>query len=135
MRRGIKRKVLRDKIAGKMLLVLSTVLLVLGLAFFVSGTVLSQTEEKFVVDEKSLRILEQDYVREIRAYLEAEGFQNSGVTLTWVMEEDGSRSYEVILYHKNMNKLSEAEREILYTAVEGLAFQVNGCHFQVNLLV
>lgn len=124
-----------DRIAKNVVVVLVTMLLVFGLAMFVSGTVLSQSEEQFTVDEASLRLLEQEYVNDIRDYLEAQGFQNSGVTLTWVTREDGSRSYEVSLYHKGIGALSQEEQEILFASVKELAFQVAGCNFQVNLLV
>ena len=128
----MSRKAKREYNFGRVVL---TVLVVLGLALFTSKTVLSQTKEGMAVDEAGLRILEQEYVSEIRTYLEMQGFQNSGVTLTWVMEEDGSRSYEVLIYHKNINKLSEVELEQLLVVIESFAFKVNGCYFQVNLLV
>ncbi|MBQ9142631.1 MAG: hypothetical protein IJX63_12740 [Lachnospiraceae bacterium] len=135
MSRGTRRENISDRIARNLLMVVFTVLLVLGLAMFVSGTVLSQSEEKLAIDEAGLRVLEREYVQEIREYLDSQGFQDSGVTLTWVMKEDGTRSYEVALYHKNMNKLSDEAREELYRMVEALAFEVKGCYFQVNLLV
>ncbi len=133
--RRTKNRSLRDRIAKAAAFILFTVLLVLGLALFGSQTVLSESEEEFLVDEESLRVLEQKYVSQIRDYLEEQGFKNSGVTLTWIMEEDGSRSYEVALYHKGIGKLSEEKREVLFAAVKKLAFKVAGCNFQVNLLV
>lgn len=133
--RRIRNRSLRDRLARAAVLILFTVLLVLGLALFVSGTVWSGNEEDLLADEESLRALEQEYVSQIRDYLEEQGFKNSGVTLTWIMEEDGSRSYEVVLYHKAIGKLSQEKRELLFAAVKKLAFQVVGCNFQVNLLV
>ncbi|MBQ7776618.1 MAG: hypothetical protein IJ379_11930 [Lachnospiraceae bacterium] len=135
MRREIKERSLSDRIAKDAVFVLITVLLVLGLALFVSETVMSQTEGNISVDEKHIRMLEQEYVGEIRDYLEEQGFANSGVTLTKVSEADGTTNYKVLLHHKGIDKLSQNEHMELFAAVEALAFQVAGCEFQVNLLV
>ncbi len=123
------------RITRNVVFVLFTMLLVLGLAMFVSGTALSQSNEKVVADEAGLRSLEQKYISDIRTYLEEQGFQNSGVTLTWIMEADGSRSYEVALHHKGIAELSVAEQEVLLAEVQELAFWTAGCNFHVNLLV
>ena len=131
---GRKEKVI-EKVMRGMVLVLITVLSVIGLAFFVSGTALSQTEEAFVKDEAMLRALEKEYVSDIRGYLKEQGFEDSGVTLTWMMHEDGSRCYEVLLHHRKMDGLSQSEREALFAEVLELAFEVAGCNFQVKLLV
>lgn len=135
MRRNVTERSLSDRIAKEAAFVLFTVLLVLGLALFISQTVMSQTEGNIAVDEKHFQVLEQEYVSEIRTYLEAQGFKNSGVSLTRVVETDGSRSYEVVLHHKGIDKLTREEQAALLEAVEELAFHITGCNFQVNLLV
>lgn len=125
----------REGFTRNVVFVLFTIVLVLGLALFVSNTVFSQNEEGMFADEAGLRVMEQEYVQEIRTYLNEQGYENSGVTLTWVSEADGSRSYEVVLYHKGMHQLSEAEKAELFAGVKALAFEAAGCNFQVNLLV
>ena len=134
MRRNKEVRSLSDRIAKEAAFVLFTVLLVAGLALFISQTVMSQEEGKVSVDEKHFRVLEQEYVQEIRSYLEEQGFKNSGVSLTRVVETDGSRSYEVVLHHKGISKLTAQEQAELFEAVEELAFHIAGCNFQVNLL-
>lgn len=124
-----------EKVVKIIMGILMTVLVVIGLAFFVSGTVLSQTEEAFIKDEATLRVLEKEYVSAVREYLEKQGFEDSGVTLTWITQEDGSRCYEILLHHRKMNTLDLTEREELFTEVRKLAFEVAGCNFRVNLLV
>ena len=135
MRRNKEVRSLSDRIAKEAAFVLFTVLLVAGLALFISQTVMSQEEGKVSVDEKHFRVLEQEYVQEIRSYLEEQGFKNSGVSLTRVVETDGSRSYEVVLHHKGISKLTAQEQAELFEAVEELAFHIAGCNFQVNLLL
>ncbi len=134
MRREYRERRLSDRVAKDAAFVLFSVMLVLGLALFISETVMSQTEGNISVDEKHIQVLEQEYVSEIREYLDAAGYRNSGVTLTKVVDTDGSRSYSVALHHKGLHKLELAEQEALFQEVKDLAFQVAGCNFQVTLL-
>ena len=134
MRREYRERRLSDRVAKDAAFVLFSVMLVLCLALFISETVISQTEGNITVDEKHIQVLEQEYVSEIREYLDAAGYRNSGVTLTKVVDTDGSRSYSVTLHHKGLHKLEQAEQEALFQKVEDLAFQVAGCDFQVELL-
>lgn len=133
MRREMKEHRLYERLVKDAAFVLFTVLLVLLLAMFVSQTVMSQTKGNITVDEQHFQKLEQEYVKEIRSYMAEQGFQNSGVTLTRVVE-NGERSYEVVLHHKNLAKLTKEELEELFVQVEGLAFEVADCSFRVNLL-
>ena len=132
MRREREHKIY-DRLVKNVAFGLFTVLLSFLLAMFVSQTVISQTKGNITVDEQHFQKLEQEYVKEIRSYMEEQGFQNSGVTLTRVVE-NGERSYEVVLHHKNLAKLTEEELEELFVQVEGLAFEVADCSFRVNLL-
>ena len=128
------RENLSNRIAKEAGFILFTVLLVLGLALFISETAMSQSDGNISVDEQHFQALEQEYVQEIRVYLEEQGFQNSGVSLTRIVEADGSRSYQVLLHHKGLKKLTASEQEALLEAVEELAFRVAGCNFQINFL-
>lgn len=123
------------KYVKKVAIVVFTILFVLGLGMFVSGTALSQEEKQVMADEAGLRELEKEYVSEIRTYLTNQGFKNSGVTLTWTMEEDGSRSYEVLLNHKGIRELDMRKQEALLLEIQELAFHIAGCNFHVKLLV
>lgn len=130
----IENTSLSDRVRKDVVFVLVTVLLVLILWLFISETVMSQTEGNIVVDEVAFLQLEDDYVGTVKAYLEEKGYRNSGVTLTRVVDESGERSYEMVLHHKNMYKLSSEEQEIMLEEIETMAFHVSGCKFQVKLL-
>ena len=67
-------------------------------------------------------------------YLEEKGYRNSGVALTRVVDEEGERSYEMTLHHKNLYKLSTEEQETILKEIATMAFHVSGCKFQVKLL-
>lgn len=124
----------REKLAKEVLFVIFTFVVSMVIAFFISGTVVSQADGKVTVDEESFPILEEEYVEEIKRLLDDLGYENSGVNLTMVADGEGNRSYQVKLHHKRINRLSEEEKEALFATVEELAFQVMGCEFEVSLL-
>lgn len=124
----------REKLAKEVLFVIFTFVVSMVIAFFISGTVVSQADGKVTVDEESFPILEEEYVEEIKGLLDDLGYENSGVNLTMIADGEGNRSYQVKLHHKRINRLSEEEKEALFATVEELAFQVMGCEFEVSLL-
>lgn len=130
----MKEKNLGSRVRKEAVFVMVTVFLILILWLFVSETVMSQTEGNITVDEEAFVELEKDYVVTVRSYLDEKGYRNSGVSLTRVMDESGERSYEMVLHHKNLYKLSDEEQEIMLGEIETMAFHVYGCKFQVKLL-
>lgn len=125
---------LGSRVHKEAVFVMVTVFLVLILWLFVSETVMSQTEGNITVDEEAFAELEKDYVDATREFLEGKGYRNSGVALTRVVDENGERSYEMVLHHKNLYKLSGEEQEKLMEEIATMAFHVSGCEFQVKLL-
>ena len=49
----------------------------------------------------------------MKQYLNENGYRNSGVTLTYALEEDGSPDYTFTIHHKKINSMSETERGAL----------------------
>lgn len=127
--RNVRRGVRKEAV-----FVLFTVFMILSLWFFISEKVMSQNNGTVTVDEAAFLELESNYLSQVKVYLEEEGFRNSGVALSRVIETDGSRSYEVTLHHKKLNELSLEEQEKLKADIEELAFRVSGCEFQVTFL-
>lgn len=127
--RNVRRGVRKEAV-----FVLFTVFMILSLWFFVSEKVMSQNNGTVTVDEAAFLELESNYLSQVKVYLEEEGFRNSGVALSRVIETDGSRSYEITLHHKKLNELSLEEQEKLKADIEELAFGVSGCEFQVTFL-
>lgn len=93
--------------------VLITVLLILVTVFCTTGTVMGMEKDATRVDEKYYKQMEKEYVKQVRNYLQEEGYENSGVTLTKVLFEDGSREYTLNVHHKRIDKLPESERNAL----------------------
>lgn len=124
----------REKLAKEVLFVIFTFVVSMVIAFFISGTVVSQADGMVMVDEECYPVLEEKYTEEIKDYLGNLGYENSGVNLTMVTDGEGNRSYQVKLHHKRIERLGEAERESLLQDIEDMAFQVVGCEFEVSLL-
>ena len=59
------------------------------------------------------RIQEQQLMSDMKQYLNENGYRNSGVTLTYALEEDGSPDYTFTIHHKKINSMSETERGAL----------------------
>lgn len=114
--------------------ILFTAVLVLVCVFLLTGTAKGQSKDALMVEEEYYQILEEGYVRRIRDCLEEKGFCNSGVTLTKTVEATGERSYEILIHHKRLFRLTEAQQERLFTEIEEMGFDAASCNFRVNLL-
>lgn len=106
-----------------------TLCLVLVSAFCITGTVMSQNDLNSQELESYYRGLERELVRETREYLGQEGFQNSGVTITRVIDTDGIREYTVTVHHGKINEMSEDARESLKEELAKLTFMAENCIF------
>ena len=116
------------------LTVIISVILVLVAAFCICGTVLSQSDSRYLIDEKYYRAMEQTYLQEVKTLLAEEGYRNSGVMMTKVIEADGSRSYTVTIHHGRIDRLPEAEKQSLLADCASIAFPVEECTFSHTLL-
>ena len=67
--------------------------------------------------------------KETREFLTEEGFLNSGVMLTKVVDADGSREYTLTVHHGRIDEMTEEEREILLEKMEQLVFAGEGVSF------
>lgn len=106
-----------------------TVLLVLVTAFCISGTVLSQKKGGSIVEGQYYRAAEQEYVRAVKSLLSEKGYENSGVTMNSVVEEDGSRAYTVTIHHRRIEQLDAEEKHALIEACQRLVFPIGDCIF------
>lgn len=77
--------------------------------------------------------MEQEYVREMQAILNTEGFVNSGVMLTKIIYEDNSREYHIAIHHGRFDSLSTGEKEALVEELKGAVFEEGDCSFIYSL--
>lgn len=88
-----------------------TFVLILIIALCAGGTVRSESRDEAQRVEN--RVQEQQLMADVRCYLKENGYSNSGVTLTYVTDEDGSPEYTFTIHHNRINDMSEEEREAL----------------------
>ncbi len=103
MREGTKR----------VIMTISVLVLIAITVFCISGTVYSSEKVERREREKYYRELEAEYVKEIRFFLNEEGYLNSGVTMTKVIDEEENRSYTVTIHHRRIGNLQQEEQEQL----------------------
>lgn len=128
------RRNYRERMIKDVLFVWFTFAVSMVIAFFISSTVVSQADGGVTVDEEYYPLLEESYVEEIKGLLNELGYENSGVNLTVMADEEGNRSYRVKLHHKRIARLTEEEKKALLETIEDMAFQVVGCEFEISLL-
>lgn len=98
-----------------------TLLLIFITVFCTTGTVMGMEKGKAGVDETYYRQAEKEYVQQVKRLLTEEGFENSGVALTKVLYENGSREYTLQVHHKHIGKLSRDGQEALQQMLIELA--------------
>lgn len=134
MKQSYKKNQLVSGWSKKVVFVLFTILLILCMWILISDTVMCQSEESVTVDEEAFQVLESDYLKAVKQYLNARGFQNSGVSLNRIVDENGSRSYHITLHHRHMHKLTEEEQEMLTDTIEEMGFEIAFCDFRAEIM-
>lgn len=109
--------------------VIFSIALILVIAFCITGTVNSQSSHTSRIEEKYYREMEASYVKEIRALLEDEGYENCGITMTYIIDESGTRTYTVTIHHGLIDKLSREKKQDLLAECGEIAFPDKECGF------
>lgn len=91
----------------------TTAVLILIIVLCIGATVKSESRDE--TQRMENRVQEQQLMGDMRQYLNENGYRNSGVTLTYAVEEDGSCDYTFTIHHKKINGMSETELEALST--------------------
>lgn len=91
----------------------TTAVLILIIVLCIGATVKSESRDE--IQRMENRVQEQQLMGDMRQYLNENGYRNSGVTLTYAVEEDGSCDYTFTIHHKKINGMSETELEALST--------------------
>ena len=106
-----------------------TVLFVMISAFCISQTVSGKEDGEAKEQEAFYREQENKLLADTRAFLNQEGYYNSGVTLTRVVDSDGSREYTITIHHSRIDRMDDFEKQELKNALEELVFVSKGCSF------
>ncbi len=85
-------------------------LLALTTAFSILGIVHSRNRERSAATEQYYHTARQEYIQEIKNYLEEKGYADSGITMNYVTDGDGNVEYTVTIHHRKIDKLNEEEK-------------------------
>ena len=124
-----------EKRAGSFRFVAATVILVSVAALSFAGTVMCRTNLSEAELEGYYREKEQQMVKDTRGYLNRNGFDNSGVMLTRVVDGSGSRMYTLTVHHRGIDRMEEAEREALAQELAAFAFEDDNSMFHYEFLL
>lgn len=126
-----------EKKAGSFQFVAATIILVsiaaisfAGTVMAMAGTSLGRTNLNSAEPEGCYREKERQLVKDTRRELERQGFINSGVMLTRVVEGDGKRTYTVTIHHREIGRMETAEREELAWELSAFAFEDENSSFR-----
>lgn len=108
-----------------------TIILVIVTAFCCVGTVMSRTDFSRAELEKFYREWEKQLTDDITEYLGQQGYENSGVTLTRVVD-GGGRQYTFSIHHREIMELDDAGRKKLGENLSHLLPEDEKCTFSMN---
>ena len=76
-----------------------------------------QIEQKMRKERKQM---EKEYIAQVRNYLEKEGYSNSGLNLTKIMDVDAPVVYQLEIHNARINHLKEEEMAALQSELTDL---------------
>ena len=124
------RKIVRKRTG----LLAVTAVLMLICAFFITGTVMSQTKDRVRLDEKYYIRLEEEYLDRVRDTLKQEGYSICGLTLTYTRDVSGERSYFLKIHNKRFDRLDSLQKKAILDRVGKVEFGVEGCSLYQEFL-
>ena len=108
--------------------------LFLLLSFLISNIAYSKENVKNLELEQYYDGLEDVMLRKVKEYLNENGFRNSGVSLTRVVDSDNHRTYQLIVHHDHIDRMEEYEREELKEILCAFGFQDSYSTFHCSFL-
>ena len=108
----------------KKVTLLIAVVLVLVFGISMTAKAASFKEESIQFSREQYRLMEEEYVDEVRMILLEKGCKNAGVTLTYVADTEGSREYIVTVHHVKLQKLGSQELALLQARVREKAQKI-----------
>lgn len=102
--------------------ILATIVLLLITTLSIAGTVYSKEADRYRVDDGCIKEQEQEYLQQVKAVLQNYNCNNSGITMTKIIDENGDREYYVKLHHKKINAMDLAEKAELRRDLENVGF-------------
>ena len=79
------------------------------------------------LEDEAFREMADEYKSSLRNYLEEEGYENAGITLTYVSLKEGGRTYTALIHHRRLASLSDTEKDDFSESLEKLGCDLTGC--------
>lgn len=108
--------------------------IVMAAVLFITGSIQSQAADTLRAQEEYYEQLEREYIGQVRSFLDRQGYRNSGVTLSRVVDSEGQRSYTILVHHRAMDQLEDEELAELLGQLEDMGFYAPGCSFTAQQL-
>ena len=99
-------------------LLMAAVVFVLGIGMTVKA---ASSKEMIEISKEQYRLMEEDYLEEVRDILLEKGCRNAGITLTYVTDAENNRSYTVTVHHNRLEDLEAQELKLLEARLQELA--------------
>lgn len=111
-----------------------TILLIAGAFIIFSITVKGLERNDSEALNEYFRVLEDEYVSSARAYLNEEGYVNSGVMLNHTTDENGMRTYTLSVHNSRFEYASEDKMNEIKATLESLSFTDPGCTTGIKII-
>jgi len=111
-----------------------TILLIAGAFIIFSITVKGLERNDSEALNDYFRILEDEYVSSARAYLNEEGYVNSGVMLNHTTDENGMRTYTLSIHNSRFEYASEEKTDEIKEMLESLSFTDSRCTTGIKII-
>lgn len=122
------------KFSRKRFYIFSTIFLILIILLCTTETVMSRNKADAAGEKRYLASLEKEYESCMKLLLKEKGYQNSGVTVRWISDEEGNRSYTVMIHHRRLGRISDAERKELVDELSEAEFEKEKCTFHYEFI-
>ena len=100
--------------------------------FFITGIVRGQDSNDFYSNELYYHELEQQYRKEIITVLNTNGYQNAGIMITRIINEDQIREYQIKIHHNRFINSNEEMQENIRKEIQEKAFMNEECKFNIK---
>lgn len=111
-----------------------TMLFILVILFCSVKTVMSHGRTDIGGDMQYYAVMEKEYLSGMESLLEEKGYANSGITIRWILDEDGKRTYMVMIHHRKIDRLDADEKEALLHELAKTEFSDVDCTFHYEFL-
>ena len=103
---------------------LLTVVLVLAFTISMTAKAASFKEDRREVSDKQYRVMEEEFLSAARMILLEKGCKNAGITLTYIMDVQGNRTYTMTMHHVRLDNMETKEMALLESRLQERAEEI-----------